>query len=123
MPAQVVVEAITHPCFASLKEGSFLLRRRTVLRTERIAQPRQRRYILGGCYTNDRIGHRVRQTLYLFGTRTRTTAMPTTVADMTPAELRSLIAEVFEEKLAEVVDPDEGLKLRPEFVAKLREEM
>jgi len=49
--------------------------------------------------------------------------MATTVADMTPAELRSLIAEVFEEKLAEVVDPDDGLKLRPEFAAKLRERM
>lgn len=49
--------------------------------------------------------------------------MASTVAEMTVAELRNLIAEVVEEKLAEVVDPDEGLKLRPEFAAQLRDEM
>jgi hypothetical protein len=49
--------------------------------------------------------------------------MATTVAEMTVAELRNLIAEVVEEKLAEAVDPNEGLKLRPEFVAKVRARM
>lgn len=47
--------------------------------------------------------------------------MAPTVADMTVDELRNLIAEVVEEKLAEVVDPDAGLQLRPEFVEQLRE--
>ena len=50
--------------------------------------------------------------------------MATTVAEMTVAELRALIGDVVEEKLAEAhFDPDEGLELRPEFAAKLREEM
>ena len=49
--------------------------------------------------------------------------MASTVAEMTVAELRDLIAEVFEEKLAEMVDSDEGLRLRPEFVARVRERM
>jgi hypothetical protein len=50
--------------------------------------------------------------------------MGTTVADLTVSELRALIAEVVEEKLAELTrDPDEGLKLRPELVAELEERM
>jgi hypothetical protein len=48
--------------------------------------------------------------------------MTTRVVDMTVDELRDLIAEVVEEKLAEARrDPDEGLELRPELVAELRE--
>ena len=49
--------------------------------------------------------------------------MATTVAEMTVSELRELIGDVVEEKLAEAVDPDEGLRLRPEFAARLRERM
>ena len=50
--------------------------------------------------------------------------MGSTVAELTVSELRDLIADVVEEKLAELVrDPDEGLELRPEFVAELKERM
>jgi hypothetical protein len=50
--------------------------------------------------------------------------MATTVAELTVAEFRDLISDVVEEKLAELVrDPDEGLELRPEFVAELKRRM
>ena len=50
--------------------------------------------------------------------------MAMTIADMTVAELRQLIADVVEEKLVEVLlDPDYGLELRPEVAARLREQM
>ena len=50
--------------------------------------------------------------------------MATTVAEMTVTELRELIGDVVEEKLAEAgVDPDAGLQLRPEFVERLRKRM
>jgi len=45
-----------------------------------------------------------------------------TVAELTPTELRALIAEVVDERLVELLgDPDEGLELRPEFVQLLQE--
>ena len=47
-----------------------------------------------------------------------------TVADLTVPELRELIAQVVEEKLAELVsDPDEGRTLRADLVSDLRERM
>lgn len=49
--------------------------------------------------------------------------MATTVAEMTVGELRDLIRNVVEETLGEAFDPDEGLRLRPEFVARVRERM
>jgi hypothetical protein len=49
--------------------------------------------------------------------------MAATVAEMTVAELRDLIGDVVAEKLAEAVDRDEGLRLRPEFEARIRERM
>lgn len=50
--------------------------------------------------------------------------MATTVAEMTVAELRRLIEDVVQEKLAEMVtDPDAGLELRPELVDQLRQQM
>lgn len=48
--------------------------------------------------------------------------MAATVAELTPAELRALIAEVVDERLVELLgDPDEGLELRPEFVQLVQE--
>jgi len=48
--------------------------------------------------------------------------MAATVAELTPAELRALIAEVVDERLVELLgDPDEGLELRPEFVQLIQE--
>lgn len=48
--------------------------------------------------------------------------MASTVADLTPAELRALIAEVVHDQLVELIgDPDEGLELRPDFVLMLQE--
>jgi hypothetical protein len=48
--------------------------------------------------------------------------MATTVGELTVSELRDLISDVVEEKLAEArLDPDEGLELRPELAAELRE--
>jgi len=50
--------------------------------------------------------------------------MPTTVADLTPEELRAMIEEVVRDQLADILgDPDEGLEVRPELVAQLREQM
>jgi len=47
-----------------------------------------------------------------------------TVAQMTEQELRALVGEVVEEKLAELVhDPDEGLELVPELRARLERQM
>lgn len=44
-----------------------------------------------------------------------------TVAEMTVDELRSLIENIIEDKLAELVrDPDHGLELREEFKQRLR---
>lgn len=44
-----------------------------------------------------------------------------TVAEMTADELRSLIENVVEDKLAELFrDPDHGLELREEFKQRLR---
>jgi len=44
-----------------------------------------------------------------------------TVKDMSVEELRDLIAQVVEEKFRELlVDPDEGLSLRPEVEERLR---
>lgn len=41
---------------------------------------------------------------------------------MTPAELRSLVEDVVQEQLAELIgDPDEGLALRPEFLQLLKQ--
>jgi hypothetical protein len=45
-----------------------------------------------------------------------------TVAELTLAELRALIAEVVDERLVELLGgPDEGLELRREFVQLLQE--
>lgn len=50
--------------------------------------------------------------------------MSRTVAQMTEQELRALVGEVVEEKLAELVhDPDEGLDLAPELQARLERQM
>lgn len=50
--------------------------------------------------------------------------MSRTVAEMTEQELRALVGEVVEEKLAELVhDPDEGLDLAPEFQARLERQL
>lgn len=50
--------------------------------------------------------------------------MATTVADLTPAELRELIEAAVDEKLVEFFgDPDEGLELRPEVVERLKRQM
>ncbi len=44
-----------------------------------------------------------------------------TVKDMTPEDLKELIAEVVEEKVRELLaDPDEGLVIRPEVEKRLR---
>lgn len=40
--------------------------------------------------------------------------METTVSEMTVSELRTLISDVVEEKLAQYSDPDAGLELRDE---------
>lgn len=46
------------------------------------------------------------------------------VAEMTEQELRALVGEVVEEKLAELVhDPDEGLDLVPELRARLERQL
>lgn len=48
--------------------------------------------------------------------------MAATVAELTPAELRALVAEVVHEQLIELLgDPDEGLELRPDFARLLQE--
>lgn len=42
--------------------------------------------------------------------------MPTTLAEMTPAELRAVVEEVVHDQLVELLgDEDEGLELRPEI--------
>lgn len=46
--------------------------------------------------------------------------MATTVAELTPAELRAMIEEIVRDELLDaLVDPDEGLDLRPEVRAQL----
>ena len=50
--------------------------------------------------------------------------MSRTVAEMTEQELRALVGEVVEKKLADLVhDPDEGLDLSPEFQARLERQL
>jgi len=47
--------------------------------------------------------------------------MSTTVAELTVDELKHIIQEAMEQKLAEMLgDPDEGLELRPEIEQRLR---
>lgn len=47
--------------------------------------------------------------------------MASTVADLTPAELRALIEEVVHDQLLELIgDPDEGLPLRDEVRIQLQ---
>jgi hypothetical protein len=47
--------------------------------------------------------------------------MSTKVAELTVDEFKTLIEEVVEKKLVEMMgDPDEGLELRPEFEQRLR---
>ncbi|HVF61308.1 MAG TPA: hypothetical protein VNJ70_15980 [Thermoanaerobaculia bacterium] len=42
--------------------------------------------------------------------------MARTIAELTPGDLRELIADVVEQKLLDLLgDPDEGLALRPEL--------
>jgi len=41
------------------------------------------------------------------------------VADLSKEELRALISEVVEEELRELFDPDYGLELREDFIARL----
>lgn len=42
------------------------------------------------------------------------------VADLSKEELKTLISEAVEEKFRELFDPDYGLKLREEFVKRLK---
>lgn len=50
--------------------------------------------------------------------------MAATVAELTPAELRTLIAEVVHDQLTELLaDPDQGQELRPEFVELVNDRM
>lgn len=41
------------------------------------------------------------------------------VADLSKDEFKKLIGEVIEEKLRDLLDPDYGLELREDFIAKL----
>ena len=41
--------------------------------------------------------------------------METMVSQMTVSDLRQLIADVLDEKLSEIVDPDKGLELKDEL--------
>lgn len=50
--------------------------------------------------------------------------MTTMVAEMSVADLRELIDELLDEKLAEILgDPDEGLTIRPEVREQLLRQM
>ena len=42
-----------------------------------------------------------------------------TVADLTIAEFRALVREIVAEVVEELVDPDEGLEVRPEFIEEM----
>ena len=42
------------------------------------------------------------------------------VSDLTEAELKSLIGEVVEDKLRNLLDPDYGLELRGDFIEKVK---
>lgn len=47
--------------------------------------------------------------------------MTPTVGEMSPSDLREMIDEIVEQKLREILgDPDEGLLLRDEVVARLQ---
>lgn len=47
--------------------------------------------------------------------------MATTVAELTPAELRAMIEEIVHDQLVDLIgDPDQGLKLRPEVWDQLK---
>ena len=41
------------------------------------------------------------------------------VADLTKEEFKALIGEVMEEKLRKLIDPDDGLELRGDFIRDL----
>jgi len=41
------------------------------------------------------------------------------VSDLTPDEFRAMIESVIDRKMAEWVDPDAGLELRPEIIASI----
>lgn len=50
--------------------------------------------------------------------------MSRTVADMSETEFRSLLGEVVEQKLAELIhDPEEGLAFTPEVQARLERQL
>jgi len=46
--------------------------------------------------------------------------METTVAELTVTQFKQLVADVFDEKLAELKDPDYGLELRDDVVERLQ---
>ena len=48
--------------------------------------------------------------------------MENRVSQMSVGELRELISEVVEEKLAKYADPDYGLEFREEFVERIRQQ-
>ena len=48
---------------------------------------------------------------------------PQTVADLTIAEFRALVREIVVEVVEELIDPDEGLEPRPEFIEEMKELM
>lgn len=48
-----------------------------------------------------------------------TTEATQTVADLTIAEFRALVREIVVEVVQELIDPDEGLEPRPEFVEEM----
>ena len=50
-----------------------------------------------------------------------TTQATKTVADLTIAEFRALVREIVAEVIEELIDPDEGLEVRPEFIEEMKE--
>ena len=48
-----------------------------------------------------------------------TTQATKTVADLTIAEFRALVREIVAEVVEELIDPDEGLEVRPEFIEEM----
>ena len=50
-----------------------------------------------------------------------TTQATKTVADLTIAEFRALVREIVAEVVEELIDPDEGLEVRPEFIEEMKE--
>ena len=48
-----------------------------------------------------------------------TTQTAQTVADLTIAEFRALVREIVAEVVEELIDPDEGLEVRPEFIEEM----